>query len=89
MSALARLPLLEDSPMPEEREPSQSVWPPPAPDSPRARRRPPPERHARWIDPTDRANEPREDAPPLLWWILGALLMFGVLSVLIRMFLVI
>ena len=75
--------------MTRERESSRDVWPPPAPDSPQARRRPPPERHARWIDHTDRANEPREDAPRLLWWILGALLLFGVFSVLIRMFLVI
>ena len=68
----------------------QVVWPPPAPDSPGARRRrPPPERHARWIDPENRAEEPREDAPRLLWWALGALLLFGVFSVLIRMFLVI
>ncbi len=63
-------------------------WPPPAPGSPPARRRPPPERHARWIDPSNRAEEPREDAPRLLWWILAALLIFGVCSVLIRMFLV-
>lgn len=76
--------------MPEDPESRQDVWPPPAPDSPHARRRrPPPERHARWIDHTDRANEPREEAPRLLWWILAALLIFGVFSVLIRMFLVI
>lgn len=76
--------------MSEDRETGRDVWPPPAPDSPHARRRrPPPERHARWIDHEDRANEPREDAPRLLWWILGALLIFGVFSVLIRMFLVI
>ncbi len=65
------------------------VWPPPAPDSPGARRRrPPPERHARWIDHSKRGEEPREDAPRMLWWILAALLVFGVFSVLIRMFLV-
>ncbi len=76
--------------MSEHQESDRDVWPPPAPDSPRARRRrPPPERHAHWIDHTDRANEPREDAPRLLWWILGGLLIFGVFSVLIRMFLVI
>ncbi len=81
---------MESCAMPEDRESGREAWPPPAPDSPRARRRrPPPERHARWIDPNDRANEPREDAPRLLWWILGALLIFGVFSVLIRMFLVI
>ncbi len=75
--------------MPEEREygRERELWPPPAPDSPQSRRRRPPERHARWIDPNDRANEPREEAPRLLWWILGALLIFGVFSVLIRMFL--
>jgi hypothetical protein len=76
--------------MSERRETDRDVWPPPAPDSPQAqRRRPPPERHARWIDHEDRANEPREDAPRLLWWILAGLLIFGVFSVLIRMFLVI
>lgn len=67
----------------------REVWPPPAPDSPNARRRrAPPERHARWIDRSNPGQEPREDAPKLLWWILGALLIFGVFSVLIRMFLV-
>lgn len=61
-------------------------WPPPAPGA-RKRRRPP-ERHARWIDAENRGSEPREGTPPLLWWILGALLLFGVLSVMVRMFLV-
>lgn len=73
--------------MSERRSSPPDSWPPPAPDSPRARRKPP-ERHARWIDHENRADEPREDAPRLLWWILGALLLFGVFSVLIRMFLV-
>ncbi len=76
--------------MAEDRGSEQGIWPPPPPDSPGARRRrPPPERHARWIDPENRAEEPREDTPRLLWWILGGLLLFGVFSVLIRMFLVI
>ncbi len=75
--------------MSESRRADRETWPPPAPDSPRARRRrPPPERHARWIDHENRADEPREDAPRMLWWILAALLIFGVFSVLIRMFLV-
>ncbi len=74
--------------MSERRGSPSNAWPPPAPDSPRARRRKPPERHARWIDHENRADEPREDAPRLLWWVLGALLLFGVFSVLIRMFLV-
>lgn len=74
--------------MSERRGSPPDAWPPPAPDSPRARRRKPPERHARWIDHENRADEPREDAPRLLWWILGALLLFGVFSVLLRMFLV-
>ncbi|MYA02782.1 MAG: hypothetical protein F4038_00815 [Chloroflexi bacterium] len=75
--------------MAEEQGNSGDLWPPPAPDSPATRRRrPPPERHAHWIDHENRADEPREDAPRLLWWILGALLIFGVFSVLIRMFLV-
>ena len=74
--------------MAENRERS-SDWPPPAPDSPGARRRrPPPERHAHWIDHENPADEPREAAPKLLWWILAALLLFGVFSVLIRMLLV-
>ena len=64
----------------------RSAWPPPAPGA-RKRRRPP-ERHARWIDAENRQDEPREGTPPLLWWVLGALLLFGVLSVLVRMFLV-
>ncbi|MXX48482.1 MAG: hypothetical protein F4Z38_09320 [Chloroflexi bacterium] len=76
--------------MAEEQGNSGDLWPPPAPDSPATRRRrPPPERHAHWIDHENRADEPREDAPRLLWWILGGLLIFGVASVLIRMFLVI
>ena len=75
--------------MADQADSEREIWPPPAPDSPRARRRrPPPERHARWIDPGNRADEPREEAPKLLWWILGALLLFGVFSVLIRVFLV-
>jgi len=75
--------------MAEEQGSSGDLWPPPAPDSPATRRRrPPPERHAHWIDHDNRADEPREDAPRLLLWILGALLIFGVFSVLIRMFLV-
>ena len=61
-------------------------WPPPAPDSPQARRRIPPERHARWIDHEHRADEPREPSPRLLWWALGGLLVFGVCMVLLRMF---
>lgn len=73
--------------MAEQSGSGRDVWPPPAPDSPRARRRPP-ERHARWIDHRNRADEPREDAPRLLWWVLGGLLLFGVFSVLVRTFLV-
>ena len=68
-------------------------WPPPPPASgrrgaaPRRRFRPP-ERHAHWVDRDHVEDEPREDAPNLLWWVLGALLAFAVLSVMIRMFLV-
>ena len=75
--------------MSDDRRVEGKAWPPPPPDSLRSRRRrPPPERHARWIDHEHRGDEPREEAPRLLWWILGALLIFGVFSVLIRMFLV-
>ena len=64
-------------------------WPPPAPPAKRRGRKPrPPERHARWIDREHTEDEPREDSPQLLWWVLGALLAFAVLSVMIRMFLV-
>lgn len=64
-------------------------WPPPAPPAKRrARKSRPPERHARWIDHEHTEDEPREDSPQLLWWVLGALLAFAVLSVMIRMFLV-
>ena len=73
--------------MADRSRPEPGNWPPPAPGSPRARHKPP-ERHARWIDHDNHADEPREDAPRLLGWILGALLIFGVFSVLIRMFLV-
>ncbi len=76
--------------MSERPDPAESgdpeTWPPPAPGSHRRRR--PLERHARWIDAKNRRDEPREGTPPLLWWILGALLLFGVLSVMVRMFLV-
>ena len=76
--------------MPKREEPRESEhrnsWPPPAPGARRRRR--PPERHAHWIDAENRRDEPREGTPPLLWWVLGALLLFGVLSVLVRMFLV-
>ncbi len=61
-------------------------WPPPAPGARRRRR--PPERHARWIDAENRAEEPREGAPTWIWWVLLGLLFFGVLSVMVRMFLV-
>ena len=76
--------------MAEEQGNSGDLWPPPAPDSPaNRRRRPPPERHAHWIDHENRADEPREDAPRLLWWILGAIAdLRSRSSVLIRMFLV-
>lgn len=67
-------------------------WPPPPASEQRAerprRRFRPPERHAHWVDRDHVEDEPREDAPNLLWWVLGALLAFAVLSVMIRMFLV-
>lgn len=59
-------------------------WPPRASEAPR-RRRPPPERHARWIDRDNRADEPREESPRLLWWALSLLLVFAVVSVMVRM----
>ncbi len=59
-------------------------WPPP----PARRRSEPPQRHARWIDRERTGDEPREDSPKLLWWILAGILVFAVFSVMIRMFLV-
>jgi len=59
-------------------------WPPRPPEA----RRPAPERHARWTDPEKPRDEPRESPPNLIWWILGAILILAVLSVMIRMFLV-
>ena len=59
-------------------------WPPRAPEA----RWPAPERHARWIDSEKPRDEPRESPPNLIWWILGAVLILAVLSVMIRMFLV-
>lgn len=72
--------------MAERPDAAPPTWPPPAPDSPQARRRKPPERHARWIDPENRSDEPREPSPKLLWWALGGLLLFGLFSVFLRMF---
>ena len=75
--------------MPDRPPDDTPRWPPPAPPAENApsRRFRPPQRHARWID-RDRTNEePREDSPRLLWWILLGLLAFGVFSVMIRMFL--
>ena len=62
-------------------------WPPPPQDDGSRRRFRPPQRHAHWIDHEHAEDEPREDSPRLLWWILAALLAFAVLSVMIRMFL--
>ena len=62
-------------------------WPPPPQDGGSRRRFRPPQRHAHWIDHEHTEDEPREDSPRLLWWILAALLAFAVLSVMIRMFL--
>ena len=68
-----------------------SNWPPPPQDdgsrSASRRRFHPPQRHAHWIDHEHAEDEPREDSPRLLWWILAGLLAFAVLSVMIRMFL--
>ena len=68
-----------------------SNWPPPPQDdasrSVSRRRFRPPQRHAHWIDHEHAEDEPREDSPRLLWWILAGLLAFAVLSVMIRMFL--
>ena len=72
-----------------------SNWPPPPQDdvsssavgSASRRRFRPPQRHAHWIDHEHTEDEPREDSPRLLWWILAGLLAFAVLSVMIRMFL--
>lgn len=62
-------------------------WPPPPQDDASRRRFRPPQRHAHWIDHEHTEDEPREDSPRLLWWILAGLLAFAVLSVMIRMFL--
>lgn len=66
-------------------------WPPPPQDdasrNASRRRFRPPQRHAHWIDHEHAEDEPREDSPRLLWWILAGLLAFAVLSVMIRMFL--
>ena len=62
-------------------------WPPPPQGDASRRRFRPPQRHAHWIDHEHTEDEPREDSPRLLWWILAGLLAFAVLSVMIRMFL--
>lgn len=75
---------------------ARPLWPPPPaqrldsrPDPRAAERTPEPLlRHARWIDRDHTAEEPREESPKLLWWILGGILIFAVFSVMIRMFLV-
>ena len=64
-------------------------WPPPGVGSGSSERPSgPPERHARWIDRERTKEEPREESPKVLWWILAGILVFAVFSVMIRMFLV-
>ncbi len=71
--------------MADQRSSRRQTWPPP----PAVRRTStPPQRHARWVDREHTADEPREDSPKLLWWVLGGILIFAVFSVMIRMFLV-
>ena len=71
--------------MADQRSSRRQSWPPP----PAVQRTStPPQRHARWVDREHTADEPREDSPKLLWWVLGGILIFAVFSVMIRMFLV-
>ena len=67
-----------------DRPSSPPAWPPRAPGAPRPRR-PAPQRHARWIDRDNREAEPREESPQRLLWVLALLLVFAVISVMVRM----